>query len=169
MIISQIVAMTKNRVIGKDNKLPWHMPHDLAYFFTTTRGRHIIMGRKNFEANGKALPGRTNIVVTHQKRYAAPGCVVVGSIKDALDFARQQGEKEAFIVGGGEFYRATLDITDRIYLTVIDAQIEGDVFFPDFDLTEWNKIREEKHSADEKNPFDFTYFVYERKSTNHKP
>jgi dihydrofolate reductase len=163
MIISQIAAMSKNRVIGKDNKLPWHMPDDLAYFFRTTRGRHIIMGRKNFEANGQALPDRINIVVTRQARYNAPGCIVVPGIDEALDYARKNGETEAFIVGGGEIYEASMPETERIYLTIIDVELEGDVFFPELDEEEWKVVREEKHGADTKNPYDFTYFVYERK------
>ena len=164
MIISQIAAMSKNRVIGKDNKLPWHMPDDLAYFFRTTRGRHIIMGRKNFEANGQALPNRINIVVTRQASYNAPGCIVVPGIEEALEHARKNGETEAFIVGGGEIYEASMPETERIYLTIIDVELEGDVFFPELDEEEWKVVREEKHGADIKNPYDFTYFVYERKN-----
>jgi len=164
MIISQIAAMTRNRVIGKKNSIPWHMPHDLAYFFRITTGRHIIMGRKNFEANGKALPGRINIVVTRQSGYTAPGCVVVSSIIDAFNYARESGETEAFVVGGGEIYQATIAETDRIYLTIIDTELEGDVYYPDLHMEEWGVVSEEKHRADEKNKYDFTYFVFERKS-----
>jgi len=168
MIISQIAAMSRNRVIGKNNDLPWDMPDDLAYFFRTTKGHHIIMGRKNFETNGRALPGRVNIVVTRNTTYNAPDCVVVSSILEALEYARQHDESEAFIVGGGEIYNASLALTDRIYLTHIDVELEGDVYFPDFDFTEWEIIWEERHSADEKNQFDFTYCIYERKRRTKK-
>ncbi len=166
MIVSQIAAMSRNRVIGKNNRLPWNMPDDLAYFFRKTRGRHIIMGRNNYEANGKALPGRINIVITGKKTYNAPACIVVSSIDDALEYARNHGETEAFIVGGGELYRSTLDLADRIYLTLIDTEMEGDVYFPEFDLKLWKQVSEEKHRADDRNPYDFTYFVYEKINQN---
>jgi len=162
MIISQIVAISRNRVIGKDNKLPWHMPDDLAYFFRMTRGRHIIIGRKNFEANGKALPDRVNIVVTRRNDYEAPGCIIVHSPENAIQYARSAGEKEAFISGGSGIYRATLDITDRIYLTLIDAEVEGDVFYPKLNMNQWRTVSEIKHKADARNKYDYTYFIFER-------
>jgi dihydrofolate reductase len=162
MIISQIVAISRNRVIGKDNKLPWHMPDDLAYFFRMTRGRHIVIGRKNYEANGKALPDRVNIVVTRQKTYKAPGCIIVHNPEDAIQYARSEGEKEAFISGGSGIYRATLDITDRIYLTLIDAEVEGDTFYPELDMTQWKIVSEIKHRADARNKYDYSYFIFER-------
>ncbi len=162
MIISQIVAISLNRVIGKDNRLPWHMPDDLAYFFRMTRNRHIIIGRKNYEANGKALPNRVNIVVTREKDYMAPGCVVVHNIKDAINYARGRGEDEVFISGGSEIYKATLDTTDRIYLTLIDAEVDGDVYYPDLDMNQWQLVSEEKHKADLRNKYDYTYYIFER-------
>jgi dihydrofolate reductase len=162
MIISQIVAISRNRVIGKDNKLPWHMPDDLAYFFRMTRGRHIIIGRKNFEANGKALPDRVNIVVTRRNDYEAPGCIIVHSPENAIQYARSAGEKEAFISGGSGIHRATLDITDRIYLTLIDAEVEGDVFYPKLNMNQWRTVSEIKHKADARNKYDYTYFIFER-------
>ena len=162
MIVSQIAAMARNRVIGRDNRLPWHMPDDLAWFFRITRGHHIIMGRRNYEANGRALPGRTNIVITRNPHYQAPGCVVVQTIAEALGYARHHGEEEAFIVGGGQIYAATLSLTDRIYLTLIDTEVEGDAFFPELDLREWKIVREDPHKADQRNPFDYTFYIYER-------
>ncbi len=163
MIISQIAAMSRNRVIGRDNTLPWHMPDDLAYFFRITKGHHIIMGRRNYEANGKALPGRVNIVVTRNRDYHAPGCIVVHSVQEALDYARKQEEKEAFIVGGGALYAATLDLTDRIYLTLIDAYVEGDTFFPEPDPRQWQVVSEEFHPADDRNPYNYTFYIFNRK------
>lgn len=162
MIISQIAAISRNRVIGKDNRLPWHMPDDLAYFFRMTRKRHIIIGRKNYEANGKALPNRVNIVVTREKDYLAPGCIVVHSFKDAIDYARESGEDEVFISGGSEIYIATLDLTDRIYLTLIDAEVEGDVYYPELEMNQWHVVSEEEHKADLRNKYNYTYFVFER-------
>ncbi|MCD6201396.1 MAG: dihydrofolate reductase [Bacteroidales bacterium] len=163
MIISQIAAMSRNRVIGRDNTLPWHMPDDLAYFFRITKGHHIIMGRRNYESNGKALPGRVNIVVTHNKDYLAPGCMVVHSVQEALDYAKKQGEKEVFIVGGGTLYAATLTITERIYLTLLDAYVEGDTFFPELDPQLWQVVSEEFHPADDRNPYNYTFYIFERK------
>ena len=162
MIISQIVAISQNRVIGKDNHLPWHMPDDLAYFFRMTIGRHIIIGRKNYEANGKALPNRINIVVTRKKDYIAPGCIVLYNINDAINYARERGEEEVFISGGSEIYKATLEITDRIYLTLIDAEVEGDVYYPEMDMRKWQVVSEKKHKADLRNKYDYTYFIFER-------
>ena len=162
MIVSQIAAMSRNRIIGKDNKLPWNMPDDLAYFFKVTRGHHIILGRKNFEAIGKALPSRVNIVVTRNPNYKAPGCIVVENIQQALKYSESKGEEEVFIVGGGQIYQASLGITNKIYLTIIDTEIEGDVFFPEFDLKSWNVISKVSHSADNRNPFNYTYYIFER-------
>ncbi len=162
MIVSQIAAMSRNRVIGKDNKLPWNMPNDLAYFFKITRGHHIIMGRKNFEANGKALPNRVNLVVTRNPNYNAPGCIVVESIQQALKYSESNGEAEVFIVGGGQIYEASLSITDKIYLTIIDAKIDGEVFFPELDPKSWKVISKVAHSADSNNPFDYTYYIFKK-------
>ena len=162
MIISQIAAMSRNRVIGVDNALPWNMPNDLAYFFRVTKGHHIIMGRRNYEANGRALPDRVNIVITRNNSYHAPGCIVVETIEEALKYSQDNDQKEIFIVGGGEIYKATLDITDKIYLTIIDTELEGDVFFPKLNLNHWRMTFREAHSADESNPFNYTYYIYEK-------
>lgn len=166
MIVSQIAAMSKNRVIGKNNQLPWHMPDDLAYFFRMTRHRHIIMGRRNFEANGKALPNRLNIVITRNRKFTAPGCMVFPSVEEALQYSLGKGEEEVFIVGGGSLYQTTLDFTDRIYLTLIKVVIDGDVFFPVIDPAIWEIVSEEKHKADDRNPFDYTFLIYERLNKN---
>lgn len=138
------------------------MPDDLAYFFRMTRGRHIIIGRKNYESNGKALPNRVNIVVTRRKDYKAPGCVVVHNMASAIEYVRTAGEKEVFISGGSEIYRASLDITSRIYLTLINAVVEGDVFYPELDMNQWKIVSEIKHKADARNRYDYTYFIFEK-------
>lgn len=162
MIISQIVAVSKNYVIGKDNKLPWSLPADENYFHEVTFGHTIIMGRKNFEANGKALEGRTNIVLTRNKNYVAPGCIMTHTIKEAIEIASNQGEKEIFIVGGGEIYRQSLDYTSRIYITVIDTVIEGNVTYPKLNMNQWKVISKHEFKADKENLFNHVYYIYER-------
>ena len=124
------------------------------------------MGRKNFEANGKALPNRLNIVVSRNKNYKAPGCLVLNSVDEAVQYSLEKGEEEVFIVGGGSLYKTTLDLTDRIYLTLIDTVINGDVFFPVIDPVIWEIVSEEKHKANKRNSFDYTYLIYERVNKN---
>jgi len=162
MIISQIAAMTRNRVIGKDNRLPWRLPADMAFFKSTTTGHHVIMGRKNFEAEKKPLPSRTNIVVTSKADYKAEGCIVVHSIKDGIDLARKNGETECFIIGGGEIYQESLEMTDQIYLTIIDTEMDGDVFFPELNFDQWKIVRQNEYGKDDRNPFDFTIYLFKR-------
>ncbi len=129
MIISMIAAMAKNRVIGRDGALPWRIPEDLRHFREVTMGHPVIMGRKTFEQIGHPLPGRLNIVLTRQRDYQAPGCHVCHSLADALEVCA--GAEEVFICGGGELYRQTISMADRIHLTVIDRECAGDTFFPD--------------------------------------
>ncbi|HYX08352.1 MAG TPA: dihydrofolate reductase [Bacteroidales bacterium] len=162
MIISQIAAMTRNRVIGKDNRLPWRLPADMAFFKKTTTGHHVIMGRKNYEAEKKPLPNRTNIVVTSKADYKAEGCIVVHSIKDGIDLARKNGETECFIIGGGEIYQESLEMTDQIYLTIIDTEMDGDVFFPELNFDQWKIVRQNEYGKDDRNPFDFTIYLFKR-------
>ena len=162
MRISAIAAMSRNHVIGKDNQIPWHLPADLKFFMKTTQGHHVIMGRKNYVAMGKPLPRRTNIVVTRNPFFISSGCLVVHTLEEALSIAYEQGEEEAFIIGGGEIYRLAWDLTQRIYLTTIDADIDGDVFFPEIDPHQWRCMSEEVHPADDKNPYAFTIRVYDR-------
>lgn len=158
MIISQIVAVSKNWVIGKDNHLPWNMPSDAKYFHDITTGHPVIMGRKNYEANKKALPGRLNIVVTRKSNFQPEDAIVVHSIDQALGIVNHP---EVFIVGGGEIYRETLDITDRIYITVIDTLVEGDTFYPEIDFSDYKILSKDPHSADEQNPYNWTYYILE--------
>lgn len=166
MIISQIVAVSGNWVIGKDNRLPWHMPDDLAYFFRLTRNRHVIMGRRNYLANKGPLPKRVNIVVSRNSSFKAPGCIVVHTVDDAIRYAREHGETEAFIIGGGTIYRLTQKLTDRIYLTLIDTEVEGDTFYPKPDLKLWEPVSIEHHPADDRNPYPYTYYIYQRKESD---
>lgn len=161
MTISAIVARAHNNVIGKDNKIPWYLPADLKYFKKTTLNHHIIMGRKCYESIGKPLPKRVNIVITRQKDYLAPGCIVVNTFEHAIAIAEKQGDMEAFIIGGAEIYKLAMDLISSLYLTDIDADIEGDVFFPEIG-EEWNMVSEAHHDADDKNEFDYTFKVFKR-------
>lgn len=166
MIISLIAALTENRVIGKSNDLPWHLPDDMKYFMQTTLGHHVIMGRKNYEsipAKFRPLANRTNIVVTRQGEYEAPGCIVVNSISAGIDIAIDNHEPEVFIIGGAEIYGQSLAFANRLYLTEIQTSLEGDAFFPIFNKYEWNEISRKPHPADEKHRYGFDFVVYEKK------
>jgi dihydrofolate reductase len=164
MLVSSIVATAQNNVIGKDNQIPWYLPADLAYFKRTTLNHHVIMGRNCYESIGKPLPKRTNIVLTRDPFFTASGIVVAHSIEDALGIAYDNGEEEAFIIGGGEIYRQTADLWDKIYLTQVALMADGDVFFPEIDPSEWVAISHEKHEPDEKNEWAYSFWVYERKT-----
>jgi dihydrofolate reductase len=165
LIISLIAAVSKNHVIGKNNDLPWNLPDDMKFFMNTTKAHHCIMGRKNYESipeKFRPLPNRTNIVVTRQKDFQAPGCIVVNAIDKGLTIARENGEAETFIIGGAEIYRSTMEQTNRMYLTEIDAVIEGDTYFPEFDKKIWKEIKRQHHVADERHKFAFDFVVYEK-------
>lgn len=162
MIVSAIVAMARNRVIGKDNQIPWHLSGDLRYFKRTTLDHHIIMGRKSFQSIGHPLPKRTNVVVTRDPYFVASNCLIARSVEEALTIALDNGEEEAFIIGGGEIYRHSMQYWDRLYLTLVEAEPEGDVFFPEIDPLRWKCISEESHPADEKNDYAYTFKIYHR-------
>lgn len=165
MIISLIAALSTNRVIGKNNDLPWHLPDDMKYFMQTTKGHHVIMGRKNYESipeKFRPLPNRTNIVVTRQQNFAAPNCIVVNSIEDALAIAKKNNEPEVFIIGGSEIYNQGFAIANRLYLTEIHATIEGDTYFPAFDKSQWREVSRKPHLSDERHKFPFDFVVFER-------
>jgi dihydrofolate reductase len=162
MIISQIVAVSLNNAIGKNNGLPWHMPTDMAYFKDKTWGHHIVTGRRNYEAEGKALPGRVNIVLTRNPDYQISDGIVVNELKDAVEIAKKAGENEFFIAGGAEIYKLAMPLTDRIYLTRIHAVVDGDTFYPELDMNTWKEVSIDRRKADENNPFDYDFIVYER-------
>jgi dihydrofolate reductase len=162
MIVSAIVAVAKGNVIGFEQQIPWYLPGDLAWFKRTTLNHHIIMGRKSFLSIGRPLPNRTNIIVTRNPFFLADGCVVAFSIEHALEIAFDNGETEAFIIGGGDIYTQSMQYWDKLYITEIDAEVEGDTHFPSISLEDWNLIFEEAHSADEKNEFNYTFRVFER-------
>ena len=166
MTISIIVAASENNVIGKDNDLPWKLPTDMKFFMNTTKHHHVIMGRKNYLSipeKYKPLPERTNIVVTRQKDFTAPECIIVHSIEEGLEIARKRGEDEAFIIGGGEIYRQSMSLVDKIYLTRVHKEFDGDTFFPEVDEDQWLLTHSKLHKADEKNPYDFTFLTYVRR------
>ncbi|AHM59578.1 dihydrofolate reductase region [Flammeovirgaceae bacterium 311] len=165
MIRSIIVARADNGVIGKDNGLIWHMPHDLKFFKDTTSGHYVIMGRKSYEAINKPLPNRLNIIVTRQQDYFKENCLVLHSLEKALQLAENQQQQEAFILGGGEIYRQALDNgwVDRIYLTEIKDSFEGDTYFPELDMSQWEETKREEYQADHQNPHAYAFVTLERK------
>jgi len=163
MIISTIVAVAKNNVIGKDNDIPWYLPADLKYFKKITTGHHIVMGRKCYESIGRPLPKRTNVIVTRNPFFIATGCLVTHNVAEAVQLAEANGEEEVFIIGGGQIYEIALPHVDRIYLTEVDLEVEGDIFFPEINQKEWILIEETKCQADEKNEYDYTFKILERK------
>jgi len=165
--LAMIWAMTRNRVIGRNNDLPWNLPADMQHFMTTTRGHPVIMGRRTFESmDKKPLPRRTNIVVTRTPGYAAPGILVAGDLESAIELARRQcaadGVEEAFITGGAGPYAEGLAVADRLYVTEIDAELEGDTFFPEVDWSRWRLVSREEHPADERHAYPFSISTYER-------
>lgn len=163
MKISMIAAMGQNRVIGKDNDIPWHLPDDFQYFKKTTEGHYVLMGRKNYESlppKFKPLPNRPNVVITRNESYDAPGTEVVNSLEDAIEIARKNNEEEVFIIGGGEIYKLGLAYADTIYLTEINGEFEGQTIFPEFDKSEWKEISREHHSTDERHKYSFDFVIY---------
>jgi dihydrofolate reductase len=165
MIISLIAAMAENRVIGKNNDLPWHLPDDMKYFMQTTKGHHCIMGRKNYDSipeKFRPLPNRTNIVVTRQSNFDAPGCQIVNSLESALEIAAKNNEPEVFVIGGADIYRLGLPYATRLYITEIKSPVAGDIFFPAFDKKDWEEISRVPHDADERHKYAFDFVVYEK-------
>ncbi|MQX52658.1 dihydrofolate reductase [Alcanivorax sediminis] len=165
--LSMMVAKASNNVIGRDNKLPWYLPNDLKYFKQVTFGKPVIMGRKTWESLKGPLPGRTNIVITRQADYAAEGAKVVSTLEEAVEMAENvafiDGQEEAVIMGGAEIYQLALPKADRLYLTEVHADVEGDTFFPEYDTGEWSEIGREDFAAEGPNPYDYSFVVYERK------
>lgn len=163
-IISLIAAMTKNRVIGIRNTLPWQLPADLQHFKKLTLGHPIIMGRKTYESIGRPLPGRTNIIISRSDFAAPSSCKIANSISSAI--ALCPDNDEAFFIGGEQLYRQALPIADRLYITEIDTELEGDAWFPEFNLNDWTQIERETH-YDEINGYAYSFVIYKRKHTEH--
>lgn len=158
-----IAAMAANRVIGVDGQLPWHLPADLRRFRQHTSGHPVLMGRRTFESIGRPLPNRTNMVLSRDPDYVADGCWVYDSLADAVTAAAvAPGGEQVWIIGGGDLYRTTIDIADRLELTVLDAEIEGDTYFPPIDLHRWELAASEHHDADASHAFGFEFRTYLR-------
>lgn len=160
--LSAIVAMSENRVIGLNNKMPWHLPADLSHFKTITSGHPIIMGRKTFESIGRPLPNRTNIILSRDPSYAAPGCQVVNSLSAALDLAEGINAEEVFVIGGADIYRQALPLVSRLHLSVVHAEFEGNAFFPSFAKEEWREVNRKEYAADERNAYAISFIEMER-------
>ena len=162
MIISIIVAMGNNQVIGIKNALPWKLPADMEHFRQKTWGKPVIVGQKTFESIGKALPERINIVLTLDKNFQAPGCIVAYSIEEALQIAKDKGVKEIMIIGGVSIYKQFLPLADRLYLTVIEGDFEGDAYFPEFDYDDWKEVERIENEPDKDNPYKYSFITLEK-------
>lgn len=164
MIINLVVAATENNVIGKDNKLLWHLPNDLKFFKNTTWAMPVIMGRKTYESMGKPLTGRTNIVIT-TNRHFSPGhdVISVSSIAEAVEESRKTDAKECYIIGGGEIFRQSMPLAHRIYMTRVHTSMEGDTFFPVIPESDWLLTSSTSFDADEKHAFSYSFQIWQRK------
>ena len=158
--VSIIVAMAKNRVIGAGNAIPWRLPGELALFKRITMGHHIVMGRQTWESIGRLLPGRTTVIVTRNPAYRVPGAIVARSLDAALAACGE--DPEVFVIGGAQLYAAALPMANRLYFTVVEAEVPGDTLMPDFDLAQWRPVSSEPHAADARNPYAYTLHVYDR-------
>jgi len=161
MSLSIVVAMDENRLIGKDNKLPWHLPADLAYFKKITTGKSILMGRKTYDSIGRPLPNRRNIVVSRNEGVLISGCEVVSSIAKALEITKD--EQEVMIIGGASLCEQVLPKVSRLYITKIEGKFDGDVYFPAYDEAEWGLTSLETHQPNEKNKYVYHFITMERK------
>jgi dihydrofolate reductase len=167
LLVSLMVAMARNGVIGRDNALPWHLSEDLRRFKAATLGKPILMGRKTFESIGRALPGRTNLVLTRDLSWTAPGAVVVHSVEAAL--AAAGAAAELVVIGGAEIFRLVMPFARRIYLTHVHADVPGDTYFPAFDPTQWLDVECVERAADERNTYPVTFVTLERRGTPQAP
>lgn len=161
MLVSIIAAMDRNRLIGNNNQLPWHLPADLAHFKKLTIGKPIIMGRKTFESIGRPLPGRTNIVLTRAETFQAEGVLVANSLRQALEHAAVADE--AMIIGGSAIYELALPRADRLYITYVENSYQGDAWFPEIDSAKWEIVAIEQHAADQENLSAMKFVTYQRK------
>ncbi|HAI15758.1 MAG: dihydrofolate reductase [Gammaproteobacteria bacterium] len=166
MKLALICAMAENRVIGRNNSLPWHLSEDLKYFKRVTMGNSIIMGRKTWESIGQALPGRTNIILTMDSEYKAEGARVVHSVEEAIRLAENisliDGSEEAFIIGGAKLYYSALPLAERFHLTRVHADVEGDTYLAKFDETQWEEIMREEFYRSGDNPYDYSICLLQR-------
>lgn len=156
-----VVAVARNGVIGRDNRLPWRLPDEIAYFKRVTMGHPVVMGRRTWESIGKPLPGRENIVVTRQRDFAAPGCTVVHSLEEAWKAAGNADE--VCVIGGTTLFEESLPLADRIHYTEVEADVEGDTYFPPFDRSQWREREVERHAADARHAYPYRILVLDRK------
>lgn len=156
-MISMIAAMDRNRVIGQDNRMPWHIPADLAYFKKITLDHPVIMGRKTFESIGKPLPGRENVILTKKKDYQINGCLILHSTSDVLTYSK---DKDVFVIGGAQIYQTLFPYTNRLYITFIAAEFLGDSFFPEINPQQWELIAKTPGERNERNPYEYYFLVY---------
>lgn len=163
MKIAMIAALSSNRVIGRDNALPWHLPEDLRYFKRVTMGKPLLMGRKTFESIGRPLPGRTNIVLSRQPDFQVPGVVAARDPQQALAVARQQQADELMVIGGEAIYRAMLPLAQRLYLTLVHAEVEGDAWFPGIDMADWREVQRQDYPAAGADSPAYSFVVLERR------
>ena len=160
-MLTMIAAAAENNALGKDNDLVWHLPDDFKRFKRLTSGHHIIMGRKTFESFPKLLPDRTHVVITRKDDYKPEGAIVVNSLEEAIRVSKL--DEQPFIIGGGEIYKMSIDLSERIELTRVHGEFEADTYFPEIDETKWDLVKEQFHEKDEKHKYSFTYLTYERK------
>lgn len=158
-MLTIIAAIAENNALGKDNQLIWHLPADLRRFKKVTQGHAVIMGRKTFESLGKPLPNRTNIIITKQKDYQKEDCIVVNSLEEALQCAK---DDNPFILGGAQIYRQALDFADVLDLTIVHHEFDADAYFPEIDKNTWTEVSREHHLKDEQNPYDYSFVKYEK-------
>lgn len=162
-IVSAIVVMAENRIIGSNNHLPWRLPADLKHFKTLTTGHPVVMGRKTFESIGKPLPNRFNIIISRNQAFHAPNCVVVQSINDAIQHAAALNSNEIFVIGGADIYKQALPHIKRIYLTIIHHTFDGDTYFPELNMSHWEEYEHITHPADKENIYSYSFVTLERK------
>lgn len=163
MTISAIVAISENNAIGKDNQLPWHLPEDLKFFKRTTMGKPVLMGRKTYDSLGRPLPGRLNIVLSRGNVDLPEGVLLYHSLEEGIDKLKESDSDEVFIIGGGQIFEEAMELIDRLYITEVHTTIEdANAFFPDVDHSHWKLVWEEKHEADEKHLYAYTFRKYER-------
>ena len=160
-MITLIAAVAENNALGKHNQLLWHLPDDFKRFKSITSGHHIILGRKTFESFPKPLPNRTHVIITRQNDYTHEGCIIVDSLQKAINLCPKN--EELFIIGGGEIYKQSIDIADKLDITKVHHSFEADTFFPEIDMNKWKLTSAEFHPKDEKHQFDFTFETYLRK------
>ena len=160
-MITIIAAIGKNGELGKNNDLIWHLPNDLKRFKKVTAGHHVIMGRKTFESLGKPLPNRTNIVITRNHDYKAEGCVIVNSLEEAITLAKTE-DPNPYILGGAQIYKQAIKIADVLDLTLVDAELNADAFFPNINTTIWKEVERYDHQMDEKHQYNYSFVTYKK-------